>query len=109
MLYIDLIGKYRITPNKGGLKYATRDKKDKDVYLQTITMIDPDTGWIEIYSVPEARADPVANQVDIAWLSRYPLPNKITVDSGKEFLAEFKTMMANDYEYSVTTERATKS
>ena len=27
----------------------------------------------------------------------YPLTNKITVDRGKEFLAEFKTLMANDY------------
>ena len=53
--------------------------------------------WIEIRSVPEARADLVANQVELAWLTRYPLPNKITVDRGKELLAEFKTMMANDY------------
>ena len=30
-----------------------KGKKDKDVYLQAITMIDPATGWIEIRSVPE--------------------------------------------------------
>ena len=47
--------------------------------------------------MPETRADLVANQVELAWLSRYPLPNIITVDIGKEFLAELKTMMANDY------------
>ena len=58
-------------------------------------MIDPATGWIEICSVPEARADLVANQVKSAWLTRYPLPNKITADSGKEFLVKFKTMMGN--------------
>ena len=96
-LCIDLIGKYRMTPNKGGRKYAMKGKKDNDVYLQAITMIDPATGWIEIRSVPEARADLVANQVELAWLTRYPLPNKITVDRGKEFLAEFKIMMENDY------------
>ena len=56
-LCIDLIGKYRMTPNKGGRKYAMNDKKDKDVYLQAITMMDPTTGWIEIRSMPEARAD----------------------------------------------------
>ena len=50
-------------------------------------MIDPATNWIEICSVPEARADLVDNQVELAWLTRYPLPNKITVDRGKEFLA----------------------
>ena len=60
-------------------------------------MINPATGWIKIHSVSEARADLVANQKDLAWLTRYPLFNKITVDRGKEFLVEFKTMMANDY------------
>ena len=60
-------------------------------------MIDSATGWIERCSVPEARADLVANQVELAWLTRYPLPNKIMVDRGKEFPAEFQTMMANDY------------
>ena len=59
-------------------------------------MIDPATGWIEVRSVPEARADLVANQVELAWLTRYPLPNKITVDRGKDHLAKFKTMMANE-------------
>ena len=78
--------------------YAMKSKTDKDTYLQAIYMIDPATSWIEICSVPEARADLVANQVELAWLTRYPLPNKIVVDRGKEFLTEFKTMMANDYE-----------
>ena len=72
-------------------------KIDKDVYLQAIIMIDPVTGLIEIHSVPEARSDIVANQVKLAWLIRYSLPNKITVDRGKELLAELKTLMANDY------------
>ena len=81
-LCIDLIGKYRMTSNEEGRKYAIKDYKVKDVYLQTITMIDPATSWIEICSVPEARADLVTNQVDLAWLSIYPLPNKITVDRG---------------------------
>ena len=40
MLCIDLIGKYRMTHNKGGRKYAMKGKKDKDVYLQAITMIE---------------------------------------------------------------------
>ena len=60
-------------------------------------MIDPAIDWIEINSVPKARADLVPNQVELVWLTRYPLPNKIIVDRGKELLAELKTMMANDY------------
>ena len=45
----------------------------------------------------EARADLVSNQVELTWLIRYPLPDKITVDRGKELIAEVKTMIANDY------------
>ena len=80
-----------MTPNQGGRKYAMKGKKDKDVYLQAITIIDPATGWMEIHSVVEARADLVANQEELAWLTRYPLPDKITVDRGKELLAKFKS------------------
>ena len=52
--------------------YAMKGKKDKDVYLQAISMLDPATGWIEIHFVLEARADLVANQVELAWLTRFP-------------------------------------
>ena len=50
-----------MTPNRGGREHAMKGKKDKDFYLQAITMIDPAFGWIEIRSAPEARADLVAN------------------------------------------------
>ena len=75
--------------------YAKKGKKDKDVYLQSITMIDPATSEIKICGVSEARVDLVANQLELAWLTKYPLPNKIVVDRGKTFLA--KTMVTNDY------------
>ena len=65
-LCIDLIGKNRMTPNKGGRKYTMKGKKDKDAYLQAINMVDPATDWIEICSVPEARADLLANQAELA-------------------------------------------
>ena len=67
-----------MTPNKGSRKYAM-------------------TGLIQTCSVPKVRADLAVNQVELAFLPRYPLPNKITVGGGKELLAEFKTMMENDY------------
>ena len=54
-------------------------------------------GWIEICSLPKARAGLVLNQAELAWCTRYLLPNKITVNRCKELLAEFKSMMANDY------------
>ena len=86
-----------MTTNKGGRNYAMEGKKDKDAYLQAITMIDAATDWIEIHSVPEARAYSVANELQLAWLTRYALPSKITVDRGKELLVELKAVMANDY------------
>ena len=55
-----------MTPNKVGRMCSTKDKKDKDVYLQAIIIIDPATGWIEISSVPEARADLITNQIELA-------------------------------------------
>ena len=45
----------------------------------------------------QVRTDLVANQKELAWLTRYPL-HKITLDQGKELLAELKTMTTNDYE-----------
>ena len=41
MLCIDLIGKYRMTTNKRGRNFAMKVKKDKDFYLQAITIILP--------------------------------------------------------------------
>ena len=43
-------------------------------------MIDPATGWIEIHTVSAFRADLVANLVELAWLTRYPLPSKVIVN-----------------------------
>ena len=40
-------------------------------------MIDPATSWIDTCSLPEAKADLVANQVELARLTIYPLPNKL--------------------------------
>ena len=60
-------------------------------------MIDQATSLIEICTGSEATAYLVANQLELAWITRYTLSKKIVVDRGKEFLAEFKIMMANDY------------
>ena len=49
-------------------------------------MIDPVTGWIEIRTVPSAWIDLVAAKVELEWLTRYPLPNKVIVDRRIEFL-----------------------
>ena len=76
-------------------------KNGKTVYLQAVTMIDPATGWIEIRTVPSARADLVSNIEELAWLTRYLLPSQVIVDCGNEFLAEFKTMIQANYGITV--------
>ena len=74
MLCVDLIGKCQFTPKEWGKKFQKDDKKykmttksGKFVYLQAVIMIDPATDMIEIHAVPSARADLVANQVELAW------------------------------------------
>ena len=64
-------------------------------------MIDPAIGWIEIRTVPLARADLVANQVELAWLICYPLSSEAIVDKVYDFLAKFRDMIANDYRIMV--------
>ena len=76
-------------------------KNGKTIFLQAVTMIDPDTGWIEIRTVPFARSDLLSNIVELAWITRYPLPSKNIVDCGNEFLAEFKIMTQTDYNITV--------
>ena len=71
------------------------------VYLQAVTMIDPATGWVEIRAVRSARADYVAQQVELGWLARYPLPETVILDRGNEFLAKFTTMVEKDYGFKI--------
>ena len=95
------IGQYQFTPKGGGKKYQMTTKNEKTLYLQAVTMIDPATGWIKICTVPSTRADLVSNIVELAWLTRYPLPSKVIVDRGYNFLAKFKTMIQADYSITV--------
>ena len=69
----------------------------RNINLQANTMIDLAIGWINIGTVPSARGDLIANQVQLSWLNCYPLPINIIVDSVNKFLAEFREMIINDY------------
>ena len=84
---IDLIG-----------PYTFGDKRRRsEITLHCLTMIDPATGWFEIVEVPSRTADVVANLFEQTWLSRYPWPTEVVMDRGKEFLAEMKEMLRDDY------------
>jgi hypothetical protein len=77
-LCVDLIGPYKI-----------RRKEKKDLKLWCLTMIDPVTGWFKMQQIPNKTAAEVADIAEKTWFTRYPLPQKITLDRGKEFMAEF--------------------
>ena len=87
-LCVDMIGPYQI-----------RRKGKKALRLQAVTMIDPATGWFEIVQSESKTADVVANKVEIAWLSRYPWPIRITYDHGPEFIgSEFQQLIKEEYD-----------
>ena len=60
-------------------------------------MIDPATGWFEIVQSETKTADVVANEAEIAWLSRHPWPIRVTCDHGSEFIgSEFQRLIKEE-------------
>ena len=55
-----------MTPNKGDRKYAMKGNKFKGIHSQATNMIDKAMSLIDICSVPEDRADLMANQAELA-------------------------------------------
>jgi hypothetical protein len=85
-LCVDLIGPYKI------------ERKGKtDLKLWCLTMIDPVTGWFEMKQIPNKTAAEVADICESTWFTRCPLPQRITLDRGTEFMAEFAKMVREDY------------
>ncbi len=84
-LCVDLIGPYTI--QKG-------NKKSK---LWCLTMIDPATGWFEVNTLARKDTGTTANIVEQTWLTRYPWPQEIIYDRGKEFMGDFAKMICKDY------------
>ena len=83
---VDTIGPYTI--HRDGMK---------PLVLQCLTAIDPATGWIEVFPIENKRADSLANLFEIEWLCRYPWPQVMTLDNGKEFMKEFAETIKSDY------------
>ena len=85
-LCIDLIGPYTI-----------KKRNKKEWKLHALTMIDPATGWFEIVQIPNKRADEIANLLEQTWLARYPWPQHVICDRGREFMAELQDILTMDY------------
>ena len=91
-LCIDLIGPYPF-----GKQNSKDPDKDTFIELHCLTMIDPATGWFEIVHIPSKRADYIANLIEQNWLTRYPWPTEVRMDRGKEFAAEVRDTLKNEY------------
>ena len=91
-LCVDLIGPYTISTK------PKKKKKDKDLVLWCVTMIDPATSWFEIAPIPDNKTSmEIANIVETTWLTRYPWPSRLIYDRGTEFLGDFAKMIETDY------------
>ena len=65
------------------------------LWVCSLTMIDPATGWFEVTDIKDRTAETVAAAFDDAWLSRYPRPKYIGFDNGGENKGLFRTMTDN--------------
>ena len=64
ILCVDLIGPYTVTIDK---------KRNIDLTLHAMTFIDPTTGWFEITEIESNDTVNITKQVDLVWLTRYPV------------------------------------
>ena len=80
----------------GPYKVKQRHEKEMEA-LRCVTMIDPATSWFEIRKINDKKSFTVAQQVELAWLTRYPWPDEIIYDQGTEFLGDFAEMIKEDY------------
>ena len=60
-------------------------------------MIDPTTGWFEMAQISNKTDAEIADITEKTWFTRYPLPQRIVIDRGTKFMAEFSNMCHNDY------------
>jgi hypothetical protein len=96
-LCIDLIGPYKIGDD---IKKKVKGKiviVREAPTLWCLTMIDPATNWFEVAQIHDKTSAEVANELEINWLNRYPLPTEITMDKGREFLGDILPMLETDY------------
>jgi hypothetical protein len=82
---IDLIGPYTIGKGK------------KETHLHCLTMIDPATGWFEISEVEDKTSAEIANLFEILWINRYPWPQQVVMDRGREFMGDVISLLKNEY------------
>ena len=83
-----------------------------------MTMINPTTGWFEIFEIPTYNRDDVTGGNDEyidkssarvsqlfnnTWLSRYLFPRKVVFDNRSEFKRDFNPLLKDFYIKTVLT------
>ena len=63
-------------------------------------MINPATRWFKIMEIDEKSADKIANWLEFTWLTRHPWPTEAVMDRGKEFIAEVRDTLKNEYGFA---------
>jgi hypothetical protein len=76
--------------------YGMRTSPKRNWIIQHYSWIDPATGWFEMEQISNKTAAEVEDICETTWFTRYPLPQRITLDRGTEFMAEFAKMVKND-------------
>jgi hypothetical protein len=67
-------------------------KREKDLKLWCLTIIDPATGWFEMEQIQNKTAAKVADICKTMWFKGHPLPQRITLK-----MAEFAKMVKHDH------------
>src|SRR5688572_5939361 len=84
---IDLIGPYKI-----------QSKGQPDLECKCVTMIDPASGWYEIYQYDNKKLITVANIAEQEWFTRYSWPTQVTFGRGREYIGkDFQKMSVQGY------------
>lgn len=101
-LCIDLIGPYKVGEDITAMRKDKNGERKRVVIkkapiLWCLTMIDPATGWLEIVRIDDRSSGEAANELEINWFNRYPLPTEVVHDRGREFMGDVEKMMLNDY------------
>jgi RNase H-like domain found in reverse transcriptase/Reverse transcriptase (RNA-dependent DNA polymerase)/Integrase zinc binding domain/Retroviral aspartyl protease len=86
---VDLMGPWTVpqpTPSS--------TKSSEPMQLLALSIIDPDTHWIELVALPNKESATVALALDHEWLCRYPRPAECIHDNGSEFTgSEFQELL----------------
>jgi hypothetical protein len=87
-------GTWTIPQPEGSRKKTTNDKDEKKWELLVLTIMDPDTNFLDMTAMPSKTSVLVARAFDALWLCRYPRPFECIHDAGGEFTGiEFQELL----------------